>query len=101
MAQSLTDAELGISREWRAGYDAGCKATFEEVRRHQDRMGHESIQVEKKMLACLGREWIPTGISVYSLVDDMIAEVERLRQIIRNNCNGDVVQLALKTRNQE
>lgn len=45
----------------------------------QDERAREAIIQEKKMLACLGREWTPTGISVYSLIDDMIAEVGRLR----------------------
>jgi hypothetical protein len=39
-----------------------------------------SIAIEKKMMACLGREW--TGDlhhSVWNLTDDMVAEIERLR----------------------
>lgn len=45
----------------------------------QDEAVRLAILHEKKMLACLDRTWTPDGISVYSLVDDMIAEVNRLR----------------------
>jgi hypothetical protein len=38
-----------------------------------------AIRLEKKILAALGRQWTPGGISVESLVDEICAEIERLR----------------------
>ena len=52
-----------------------------------------SIELEKKMMTCLGREW--TGDlhhSVYNLVHDMIAEVYRLRAVLDDLANGGTAQ---------
>ena len=38
-----------------------------------------AIKLEKAMLEVLGRPWTPAGISVESLVYELIAEVKRLR----------------------
>lgn len=40
---------------------------------------HTAIKLEKAMLEVLGRPWTPTGISVESLVYELIDEVRRLR----------------------
>lgn len=39
-----------------------------------------AIRLEKAMLEVLGRPWTPTGISVESLVYELIEEVKRLRR---------------------
>lgn len=38
-----------------------------------------ALMLEKNICAALGKEWRPTGMSVVTLVDELISEYERLR----------------------
>jgi hypothetical protein len=38
-----------------------------------------ALELEKKICAALGKEWRPTGMSIVTLVDELISEYERLR----------------------
>jgi len=38
-----------------------------------------ALELEKKICRALGKEWHPAGMSVVTLVDELISEYERLR----------------------